>query len=344
MREGPVEQGWARVGIYDEEFSAVNLDQAWIISGGLRVPPPLSRLRLKQWQHFALVLPELYVGLAVVDPGFGLGTSWCHVVQRDAGHGGFEHRHQGPRVKVHVSRQLWDGVTRAGVKGYHVEIKNALSRGEHRIQLAIDARRDRPAVRAALRCVHDLAAIRPLVAVLPVGEGRAMYTHKVPLPLEGAITVGQRSYTATPDRCFALLDIHKAHYPRHTFWNWATLVGRDARGRVLGLNLTRNVNPDDRELNENALWVDGQLRRLGAARFELDRDDVLRPWRVRTLCGAVDLVFTPRGERSERLNLWLMRSMFHQLHGTFSGTVRSVEGVLDIDRLFGLCEDHDVRW
>lgn len=343
VAQGPVDgSGWPRLGVHETEFAEANLDQAWILWGGLRIPPPLSRARLKQWQHFALVLPGLHIGLAVVDAGY-LRTSWCHVVNRaDGSH--FEHRRMGPRLDLRVARGLWDGRTHALGRGYRAEIHNRLAAGEHRIQLAIAARRGRPAVEGALRCLHDLQGVQPLVAVLPVGEGRAMYTHKVPLPVEGTVRVGGRRFEARPEDSFVLLDVHKAHYPRHTWWNWATFVGRDAGGRVIALNLTRNVNRTDQVLNENVVWVDGRMERLGAARFAFDRQAPMDPWRLSTSCGAVALTFTPQTGRGENLRLGLVRSVFKQLCGTFDGTVQAGGRSIAVDGLFGLCEDHDSLW
>jgi hypothetical protein len=60
--------------------------------------------------------------------------------------------------------------------------------------------------------------------------------------------------------------------------------------------------------------------------------------------GAVALTFTPEGERGENLDLGLLRSIFHQLHGTFSGQVRFGAETVEVDDLFGLCEDHDSVW
>lgn len=336
--------GELRFGVYGAEFPTMNLDQAWIRWRGIKIPPPLSRLRLKQWQHFGLVLPDLFVGLAVVDAGF-LRTSWCHVVDRRAAPApAFEHRRSGMGLDLKVARDLWDGVTRVREKGYQVEVHNRLGQGEHHLKLAIDERQDRPQVGGSVRCLHDLSAIQPLVVLLPVGPGRAMYSHKVPLPLEGTLLVDGRRVEARPDESFAILDIHKAHYPRHTWWRWATFAWRDGANRALGLNLTHNVAGDQPDLNENALWLEGRVQRLGSVRFEFDRQQVLEPWQLGTSCQSVDLRFTPQGERCENLRLGVARSVFHQLHGTFSGTVRFDGETIVVDRAFGLCEDHDSLW
>jgi hypothetical protein len=351
--DSPVDdQGNVQFGVHTKPFRHINLDQARLRWLGRPRGRQWAEFRLKEWQHYGLILPEMMVGFAVVDAKF-LATSWCHVVERtydvsDHGAGSFgdhfEHARQGPFLKRNISRELWDDSTFLQASGYEIRVQNHLDRGEHRIYLDIEAGKAGPAVRGDLRCIHDLEVITPLVAVLPVGENRALYTHKVALPIEGTLEVGDRSLSLDPDVCVALLDIHKAHYPHHTWWNWATFAGRDGQGRWVALNLTRNMIRADERWNENALWVDGRLIRLPAARFDFDKRRVLEPWRLHTTDAAVDLTFRPAGQRSQRLNLGILKSSFNQPYGVFSGTVRCGEETLAIEDMVGVCEDHDARW
>jgi hypothetical protein len=334
--------GEVALGIFSSPIPVVNLEDARLSWRGIPWPQALVRLRLKKWQHYALILPDLFVGLALVDLGY-LRTSWCHVVRR---HGGqrFEHRRIGPALKLSLARSIWNGHCAIQDKGYRVEIENHLTQGEHLLTLDLAAARGAPAVSGSLRCQHDLAAIQPLEVVLPVGLNRGMYSHKVALPLAGELRVGGQCFTANPTEAFALLDIHRAHYPHHTWWNWATFAGRDREHRAIALNLTRNVNQDDNRYNENGLWVNGKLQHLGPARFVFDDAHPTAPWQLSTEDGCVDLTFTPEGERSEQLRLGLIRSVFHQPYGRFQGTVRFAQQTLAVESLFGLCEDHDSLW
>jgi hypothetical protein len=331
--------GQLTYGVFNAPFSRINLADADLKHRGLRLTRGLVGFRLKEWQHFCLLLPDLMASFAIVDSKF-LKVSWCHVVQGDTH---FEHARQSPVLDVKIARELWNDRTHVHARGYRLDVANQLDTGHHQVSIRIDGARGKPAISADLRCEHDLEQIQPLVVVLPVGPNRGMYSHKVALPIEGSIQVGDRRYEATPDRCFAILDIHKAHYPRHTWWNWATCAGHDDQGRPVALNLTRNVVLDD-QLNENALWVDGKLHHLGAARFDFDKDDVLAPWRLGTADGEVDVTFTPRGERAESIRLGLVKSVFHQPYGTFSGTVKVGDQTARFSDLWGVCEDHDARW
>jgi hypothetical protein len=332
-------------GVFDGAVKRANLEQLRLRWRSLRLPDLALRLRLKEWQHFALVLPEAYVGLAVVDAGY-LRTTWCYVVERPGGRA-FEHKRTGVALDLRVARDLWRDRTHARARGYRVEIENLEERGLHELRVEIEGRGGLPAVRAELRCGSALAARppEPLVVVMPAGDAEhPVYTHKVALPLAGELAIGERTIAADPASAVAILDVHKALYPRHTFWHWATFAGRERLGRSVALNLTRNVNRDDARVNENCLWLDGRIAHLGPAELAFDRDNVFVPWRVCTLGGEVELRFTPRGERSENLRLGLVRSVFHQLHGSFDGRVRFGGEEIAIEDQFGLCEDHDSVW
>ncbi|GMV43957.1 MAG: hypothetical protein AMXMBFR64_56730 [Myxococcales bacterium] len=332
-------EGRPAIGVFDGPPRHADLERARVVSRGVRLPPALARLRLKQWQHVALITPSTFVGLAIVDAGF-LRTTWCHVVDRASGRR-FEHSRKGPLLDLRVAPDLWDDRCHVRARGYDATIENRLSAGEHRILFEIAGD---PAVSGTLRCPHDLAADQPLVVSLPVGGGRAMYSLKAALPLEGTLRVGDRTQALDPRSCHAIWDVHKAHYPRRTFWNWATFAGRDAAGRRVALNLTRNVNEDDATWNENAAWLDGHIEHLGPATFHFDPARPLDPWRLGTADGAVDLVFRPQGERREDLRAGLVESVFRQPYGTFDGTVRVRGERVTVEAAFGVCEDHRAVW
>ena len=366
--------GVPRFGIYDAPFADVDVDRTRLSYAGLSAPPALAGLRLKQWQHFAIIDPELLLTFAIVDAGY-VGVGWCQVVERAfdgdieshiEGHiestGGrrFEHHNQSYRPDVAVARALWDGHSHYHAPGLRLDVHSHLAVGRHEVSIACAASStpagDLPSVRAELTALHDLDAIQPLVVVLPVGRNRAMYSHKVALPVEGEIWIGDRQLHFDPAKAVALLDIHKAHYPHHTFWRWSTLGGRDAQGRLVGLNLTKNVVTDDRRYHENALFLDGRVHLLSPAVLEPQTQDRAGKWHVGTEDGEVDLEFTPDGSRSENLRMGIVQSVFHQHYGTYRGTIRvrrshdpsaddpSGGAAVDVDGLVGLLEDHDARW
>jgi hypothetical protein len=122
------------------------------------------------------------------------------------------------------------------------------------------------------------------------------------------------------------------------------VASHTADGRIIGLNLTHNLARQPARYNENALWVDGRPMRLGLARFQRNRADLMQPWQVSTDCGRIDLSFKPQGGRSEDLKLGLISSHFHQLYGLWSGTLDAGTERFELKDALGLGEDHECRW
>lgn len=328
--------GTPEYGVFRSPLRRVNLED-------VRFRRVLQRSRLKEWHHIALVHPEIYVSLAAVDLKYVTAT-WVFVHDRVSGLS-FEHERKLPGRRLNLPAELWDArwALDAG-RGYKLEVRNHLNRGEHKLH--IEVRRDggRAEVQARLTLREDLNRIHPLVAVLPLGKNRPVYTHKVPCPIEGTLVVGNRSYTFSPDRDLALLDVHKAYYPRKTFWRWATFATIGGDGRIRGVNLTHNVIQSDDKYNENALWDGDRLHLLGPARFEIP-EDTRRPWRIRTLDDLAELEFRPLGERTEDTNLLIARSWYRQPVGLFSGVVRDGRGGEHrFEDVWGVAEDHRVTW
>jgi hypothetical protein len=313
-----------RFGMYDGPIEDVDLIDAQIPGR----PGVLGRLRLKRWQHMCIVHPEAVLTFAVVDAGF-LRLGWARFIDRKTGES-FEHGCKSPFLDMAIARSLMDDRTSLRTRGLTIDIHNELNASQHLVQ--VEASGGAPSIGAALTVHADWT---PLVVNLPLGRGRSMYSHKAVLPVSGSFEAGGRRYDCDRESAYAILDIHKAHYPRRTFWNWATLVGRSG-GRTIGLNLTRNVVVDD-SFHENGVWVDGELSLLSTARFDFSHED---RWRVGTADGSVDLVFQAQGERREDLNLGLIVSRFRQRFGTFTGHV----GKHVLDSAYGLMEDHTSVW
>lgn len=183
----------------------------------------------------------------------------------------------------------------------------------------------------------------PLRLVCPAGYNGWVFTRKsAGLPVEGEIRWGHRIWRCD-NTTRGAIDWSCGFMRRETAWNWASLSGMLPDGRSLGLNLAAGVN--ETGMTENALWLDGQCQKLGAARFRFDRHHPGGDWHVTTDDGRVNLHFAPAGARTEKLNAIVLASNFRQYAGTFNGTVIDSAGKeLAVHGLRGLMEDHFARW
>jgi hypothetical protein len=334
-----VVNGQVQFGRFARPFRELNLLDA---KCGITRVGGLRRFRLKEWEHWAVVHPNWYLSVAIVDVGF-LVTSWLHLFDR-RNRKAFEHVRKLPPWMFRAPANLWDHSGEVKTRGYRVFVHNHLERQVHRLQIEVSGQRSLPAVSGTLLFNEDPARTQPLVVMLPLGPNRPMFSHKSACPASGVLEIGGEKVEFTPDRDVGLLDYHRAYYPRNTFWRWATFATIDASGNLLGVNLTHNIIKDDEQFNENCIWHGNSISLLGAARFDVPKDPT-QPWTIRTTDGAVNLELTPQGLRRERVNLGLIRTAYDQPYGLYSGTLVDYTGRRHtVEKAFGVAEDHVATW
>ena len=290
----------------------------------------LRGLRQKVWRYAGVFADDWAVGVAIADIGY-LGVTFAYIAR-----GGelCEKAWKTPGAAgMHVG--LPDGASVSVAPGRTVSLA-ATRQGGLTVSFVL------PEIRAELDIEGEGT---PLTVVSDVGRGAGrpgLTIKRAGLAARGTIYFrGQRQ---TLDEAHACLDFTQAFFPRRTVWRWATGGGRLGDGRRVGFNLALGVHDDAQgRFNENALWIDGQPAALPAVAFTPALGTA--PWSIRSADGAVDLVFTPRGERSEDVNLLALSSRYRQPFGTFTGRLRDASGrVVRITDIPGVTEDHEAVW
>ncbi len=184
---------------------------------------------------------------------------------------------------------------------------------------------------------------RPLSVVTRVGLDRFSYTDKVSgAPVSGYVSSNGARYEFDGSTPSGIVDYTYGFLARYTFWNWAAGAGMAADGTRTGFNLSQGVN--ETGFTENAFWVNGELVKVDVVDFRYDDRDPLKPWRVRSNDGRVDLAFVPEGERSSHVNLGVIASAFRQPFGRFSGKFTDGKRVWDCEAVSGFVEEHESTW
>lgn len=184
----------------------------------------------------------------------------------------------------------------------------------------------------------------PLTVVAPVdGGGTVNVTQKwAGLQCFGALTHKGRRWNL--DGGVGGFDYTHGYLARHTAWRWAFGCGRLEDGTPLGFNLVEGFNETRDDVNENALWVDGQLYPLARARFSWRKEDPLDAWTMETVDGALKLRFRPIAAHREHKDLVLVKSKFVQPVGLYQGTIEVGGRTLKLEALPGVAEDQDILW
>jgi hypothetical protein len=330
-------------GHFKSPFRTNNIREADVFGLGKLGIKLLNPLRLKDWQHFA-VFGEDFLFTFVVFNAHYLSNTFCYFVDRKTGEM-FEHHREGSPFRARLARELWNDKCSYVSKGYRIDIQNRLESNRHFAQVDIAEKGGVPGIKADLEMLSDLGKYQAIEVVLKAAENRPVYSHKMVCPVRGKISVGGREVVLDGSRHLVAIDVHKAYYPYFMKWIWATGAGYDSTGRLVGFNLTHNILPDDETNNENGLWVGNGLSMFGAARFNLDTSDMLKPWQVKTNDGRVKVDFKPEGKRSGKINAGLISSDYHQPYGTFNGeAVDDAGNVHKITDFFGVTEHHVARF
>jgi hypothetical protein len=287
------------------------------------------RLHHKRWHYVGLGNVQLFIGVAIVDLGWTC-TAFAYL---------FDRRRR--RLLADWSQDGLPGL-QAGVSDAPLNDARAWFRGPG-ARLALVHQSDDllhlSVATHALRIEATLDLRRmapPLLAIGPIEGGIAHATQKTTaLPVRGwAEAEGQRFAL---DDAWAAVDASNGLLARDTAWRWASAHRED-----VGFNLQQGYFGHQ----ENVLWLDGQPIALGAAQFDFEAAQPLRPWRVRSDDGLLDLVFTPEGARAQSRNLLIAASHYVQPIGTFAGLVRAGPDAppREIRDLLGVTEDHRSRW
>ncbi len=282
-------------------------------------------LRRKRWLYAALTHESFFLGMAVVDVGW---TSAAFVYVFD-----FE------------SGQVIDSLSFDGLPFLPVELTDEafgsarFEKGKSAIAFERNGTSLELVVRSAtlnLAASMDLSMAPPVLASVAPANLAAHATLKTSaIACAGRLEAAGREWRF--QQASASLDHSSGLLARHTEWRWAS-----AHRPGLGLNLQQGYMGDA----ENALWLDGVLYRLPAARFDYDTANPLHPWSVTTVDGGVDLTFHPCGARHENRDFIIAASRYVQPVGYFQGTIRHPEtgDIRVIENLAGVTEDHLARW
>ena len=336
-----VTDGRFNFGTYKEAFKTVNPLDADLGPGGL-LPRAVKQLRLKEWQHFALVNEDYYISLAIFNAKTMGLAQVCVYGRRDETIKFYE-RFAAPWT-LKLPGSLFDAGAEFNGRGFSIRIFNELSAGVHRIEFDLDRKGDLPAVAGAFTCFEDLEVCEPIVVALPFTRKVGMYSHKFICPIEGRLEVDGSESRFERSESYGLIDIHKGFYPFVMKWHWATGGGHQNNGRLVGFNLTDNQVEDQESYNENCIWSDGKIHLLPPVDFSFDSRDRMLPWGIKDKNGMVDLTFTPRVIRSVDVNALIIKNRYRAPFGEFLGSIRTESGEeFMIDGDFGMCEDFYLR-
>ena len=321
------------LGLFDGIVSDLNISDFKYFNEMDKPVNPLKKyFHYKQFQFVSIVTPHYVIGVAIADIRY-VGNSFCYVYDI--------HKNQlvdttwlrPLRMGYAMGRSPFNGITQIGNKSNGIRFEII----EGKWHLKINSKN----LQANLR-LEPLALSLPMSMCSPTGYNGWTYTqkHNGIKPI-GQLIINQESQPL--NHALATYDFSAGYMRRETSWCWASLNAELKQG-LIGLNLAAGVN--ETGSSENVFWINGERHLLGTTRFLFSRHNGNKEgWHVVSENGQVDLYFTPRNVRSEKLNLLVLKSNFRQFIGDFNGTIHDNSGnTYRLSNVLGLTEDHYAKW
>ncbi len=219
-----------------------------------------------------------------------------------------------------------------------MNVSHDLDQGLLDIIVDIKKGKNHPSIKAKLSGQHNVEQFTPIVVCLPFNPDRGMYSHKCLMPLKGSIHIDNKEILLNVSTSNLIIDDHKGYYPYVTKYDWLTGAGFDKQGRRIGFNFTDNQIQNKEVYNENGLWIDGRLYFLPAIKMTRP-NGYEKDWIIKDEKGKVDLTFTPVQQNAVYLNVFIMKSDYQGPYGYINGRIKTEEGNIMIENIFGMGED-----
>ncbi|MCF7915315.1 MAG: DUF2804 domain-containing protein [Spirochaetaceae bacterium] len=184
------------------------------------------------------------------------------------------------------------------------------------------------------------------------------------MPAQGWMRAEGDEYRFSPETSFGVLDWGRGRWTYRNRWYWASASGL-VDGVPFGFNLGYGFT-DRSPASENMLFYGGDIvqrqtseedrdkvrpqsnlraHKLEDVRFEFDADDYLKPWKVHSSDGRLEMIFEPTVNRAGRFNLLLIESDQNQVFGYYRGRAVLDDGrTLEFSGLAGFAEEVFNRW
>ncbi|MEW5737115.1 MAG: DUF2804 domain-containing protein [Thermodesulfobacteriota bacterium] len=340
MRQIVGQDGSANFGIFDEPVGFNHEDFILRDFFGREITGLRKKLAFHAFHYLGLCGPDFIFGVAAVRLGY-MNVVFSYLYTREKGLV-FEYETKGPgmgRLSFPANPDEHAITFRKG------KTRLAIEKSHQSQSLSLDAVfSGRLAV--SFIAPYGLSLYKPLRVLNPSEPFRFTFTEKCSpiVPEKISITLDGKPLSFDPGTVNVLYDWSGGYLRRETNWYWAAFCGPANKGKAsVGANFAALVN--ESFYPENAYWINKERTRLPRVIFDFSPVDPYRPWKVFTEDKAVDLVFTPLSERSQKINAFVLKTFFRQFFGTFSGALAGSDGKpVRVDEVLGLAEYHRALW
>lgn len=326
-------------GQFDSPVTVFNIKKFSYLNSMDKPASALSKhLNFKQFQFVSVVTPDYVIAVAIADIRY-LGSAFCYFYDIKSDElietkwlklGSFGYQVSDSPMEGTAYIHSRKGEIRFTIEDgkWHFDVKTA------RLIANLD--------------IVPQALSLPIAMCTPTGYNGWTYTQKHNgLNVTGSIFIDNKAVCL--EKALASYDFSAGFMRRETSWRWGS-INAHLNGAIIGLNLAAGVN--ETGTCENVFWFNGERHPLGSVYFDFSyyqrsETEILtqNAWRIYTEDKRVNLIFTIKNLRREKINLLFIKSNFRQYLGFYNGTIIDNTGrVHKLSNVVGLAEDHYAKW
>ena len=165
----------------------------------------------------------------------------------------------------------------------------------------------------------------------------------VGMTASGEVTVKGKTYTFDPVDSFGVLDWGRGIYPHINEWHWGVAAGY-VDGGIAGFNIGDGWL-DNSLGTSNAQKINGVLHKLYYVYFDYDPNRILDNWHVVSDDGKFEATLEPFYYQKTGMMILDLGMLLDKVYGRCSGTMTKDDGtVVEFEDLIGFIEWSSQRW
>ena len=294
-----------------------------------------------QFNYVGITAGEYIVGFATVDLGY-LKNVFAFIYNKEQGIIlETDDKCLGCSKKMDFPRNPDNYVTTFNSGKTSVRVEKSHDKGKLKIDCSF---KDRLKFKGSFE--FAIKSHQPLRVLNPSIPTRFTYTEKCsPLTaIDFELSLDGKSLEFETNKVVAIYDWSGGYMRRETNWYWTAFGAILPNNTSIGANFAAFTN--ETYYSENAFWINHKRTRVPRILYDFNEQDPYKEWHVYDETGSVDLVFSPEGERNDKINGGpLVKTVFRQFVGTFNGFFKPQDGEkVEFEAVKGFCEIHKAIW
>ncbi|MCE7733639.1 MAG: DUF2804 domain-containing protein [Candidatus Heimdallarchaeota archaeon] len=299
--------------------------------------------RIKEWDYYAIIGPKFGITITIADLGI---MALFSVVWLDFEKGTFttgEVSKLFTRGKTNLPSNSKEGNIKIKTKKLQIEVIKTPDTRELSFSFPKFAKNMSLEGKLVLHQPPEMESVT--IATPWNGSPKAFYyNQKINcMPTKGYVNINEDKYDFDPSSSFSVLDWGRGVWTYKNTWFWGSASGI-VNNESFGFNIGYGFG-DTAAASENIIFYKNVGHKIEEVEFHYNPDDYLQPWKFTSSDSRFEMTFEPILDRNAKVNLFIFKSVQHQVFGYFTGFVILDDGTkLEVNKLLGFAEEVYNRW